>query len=253
VFAFASAAQPLLYFWRNGSLTTKTMNSTSSVAAAGNFIIYTTPPNGLYRQDVSNGAEVLVSSSSGSDANSVSENGDVAYRNSSNDIVRFRDGTNTIISDNPVDWWNNFPLTDGTNIVFFRLQTGVSDIMLFDGTALNFLASTPTTTGIQVSPHYDYEVNAGWTAFTKVDASGFAQVWTRSPSGVLRAVSTFATSSRIRALGTDGSVVFDTGVDRYLASATGSPTRISGANGSVVWRSAHFIMMLGNEAFTVSP
>ncbi|PYO08463.1 MAG: hypothetical protein DMD30_08230 [Gemmatimonadetes bacterium] len=255
-FAVASGGPPYaqLYVWLNGSLTSKTLNSTSSVAAAGDFIIYTTSPDGLYRQDVSNGAEVLISNSSGNTENSVGENGDVAYWNLSHDVLRFRGGSNTnITSDNGVNWLNVYPLTDGTNIVFLRRPTGVYDgaeIWLFDGTALSMLAPFRS---IQVLPHSDYEVNGGWTAFTKADASGFAQVWTRSPSGVLRAVSAFATSSRIRALGTDGSVVFDTDVDRYFASATGSPTRISASNGSVVWRSGHFIMMLGNAAFTVSP
>jgi hypothetical protein len=255
-FAVASGGPPYaqLYVWRNGSLTSKTLNSTSSVAAAGDFIIYTTPPEGLYRQDVSNGAEVLISSSSANSENSVGENGDVAYANSSYDVIRFRAGTNTnITSDNGVNWWNFAPLTDGTNIVFLRRPPSVvfaEEIWLFDGTALSMLAASR---GSNVLPLYDYEVNGGWTAFTKADASGFAQVWTRSPSGVLRAVSAFATSSRIRALGTDGSVVFDSDVDRYFASATGSPTRMSASNGSVVWRSGHFIMMLGNAAFTVSP
>jgi hypothetical protein len=253
-FAVASSSSGQFYVWRNGSLTSKTLNSTSSVAAAGDFIIYTTSPDGLYRQDVSNGAEVLISSSSGNSENSVGENGDVAYWNLSHDVVRFRGGTNTnITSDNGVNWLNINPLTDGTNIVFLRRPTGVlygAEVWFFDGTALSMLAPFRS---IEVLPHYDYEVNGGWTAFTKVDASGFAQVWTRAPSGVLRAVSAFGTSSRIRALGTDGSVVFDNGLDRYFASATGSPTRISASNGSVVWRSGHLIMMLGNAAFTVSP
>ena len=164
---------------------------------------------------------MLISNSSGNTENSVGENGDVAYWNLSHDVLRFRGGSNTnITSDNGVNWLNVYPLTDGTNIVFLRRPTGVYDgaeIWLFDGTALSMLAPFRS---IQVLPHSDYEVNGGWTAFTKADASGFAQVWTRSPLGVLRAVSAFGTSSRIRALGSDGSVVFDTGLDRYFASAT---------------------------------
>jgi hypothetical protein len=259
-FSISSGSAPYaqLYIWRDGSLTSKSLNSTTSLAAGGDFIIYTAPPNGslLYQQDVTNGTEVLISNNASNSDNSVIENGDVVYWNSSYDVVRFRAGTNTnITSDGGVGWWNIDPVTDGTNIVFRRnpenvLTRSQAEIWLFDGTALTMLAPSR---GYDVGPLFDYKVNSGWIAFTKTDASGFAQVWTRSPSGVLRAVSAFGTSSRIRALGSDGAVVFDNRNDFYYASATGSPVRISASNGTVVWKAGHFIVMLGNAAFTVSP
>jgi hypothetical protein len=239
-------------------LTTKAINSNSSLAAAGNYIIYGGPGGGygpLYRTDVTSGEEVRIATNAGNTDNSVAENGDVAYWNSSYDIVRYRAGISTpVTSDDDTQYWNTYPLTDGTNIVFRHHTPCCAGsrmaIWLFDGTSLSELA--PATRS-EISPLQDYAVNGGWTAFTKTDASLRAQVWTRSPSGVLRAVSALATSSTIRGVGSDGSVIFDNGGDRYFATSTGAPGRIASSLGQVVWRDGRFLILVGNSAFTVVP
>ena len=45
----------------------------------------------------------------------------------------------------------------------------------------------------------------------------------------------------------------DTAIFRREVTLDAVVAGISAANGSVVWRSGHFIMLLGNEAFTVAP
>jgi hypothetical protein len=60
-------------------------------------------------------------------------------------------------------------------------------------------------------------LNEGWLAFTKNDIAGASQVWTRSPTGTLRQVSIFGSSSTIDAIGSDGSMVFFNGGSRYYA------------------------------------
>src|SRR5690349_17476587 len=73
------------------------------------------------------------------------------------------------------------------------------------------------------APHSDYEANAGWVAFTRLDAGGALQIWTRSPAGVIARVTSFGTSSRIDALGPDGTVVFTNGSRRYVVPPGGTP------------------------------
>jgi hypothetical protein len=206
--------------------------------------------------DVVTGAEVLVASSAGNTENDVSENGDVVYWNGSYDIFRYRTSAITpITSDDDAVRWNTYPVTDGINVVFRRhppccATTQPMEIWMFDGSSLSMLAPAAHS---DVSPRTNYAVNAGWTAFTRDDASANAQIWTRSRTGTLRAVSDFTTSSTIAALGSDGSVVFDNPNGRYLASPSGAPIRVGSTSGTVAWDHDHFVVLLGNSAFTVTP
>jgi hypothetical protein len=258
VFATSVSAAPYaqLYLWRNGSLTTKALSATSTLAASGNYVIYNVPPGlsgTLYRTDVSSGSDVKIDTTAGNTSNSVSDNGDVAFWTTAGEIVRYRNGTKTSITSDGGSILNFYPLTDGTNIVFRRSPPGLPaqfEIWLFDGSTLSMLA--PSRTGDPQSVT-DYVVNGGWTAFTKDDGAGSSQVWTRSPAGTLQAVAGSGPSPKIRALGTDGSVVFDSGIDRYYVGSAGTPTRISSSNGAVVWDSGHFVMILGSTALTVNP
>jgi hypothetical protein len=257
--SFPTAPYAQLYVWRNGSLTTRNLASGSSLAASGNYATYPVPPNPwgpLYRMDVVTGAEVLVTSSASNSEGDVSENGDVVYYNGSYDILRYRGSVTTpITSDDDAVRWNLDPVSDGINVVFRRRPPCCSDtypteIWMFDGSSLSMLAPVAHW---EANPRTNYAVNAGWTAFTKDDASANAQIWTRSPTGTLRVVSDFATSSRIAALGSDGSVVFDNPNGRYLAGPSSAPIRIGSSNGTVAWDQDHFVVLLGNSAFRVTP
>ena len=248
-----------LYVWRNGTLTTNSLNSDASLAASGNFIIYNTPS--LHRTDVTTGTDVLIDSDVGNWQNDVSENGDVAYWTASTyDIVRDRGGVKTAVTSGDTQMRHSYPLTDGVNIVY-RRGPAIGDrnleLWIYAGNALTMLAGA---TQRLITPYRDYEVNGGWTAFTKDDASGHAQIWTRSPTGTLRAVSPTGSTSVIQGLGTDGTVIYDNGSDRYLATSTGAPTRISTAtpayvdgDAPVVWRDGRFLVLVANGAFAITP
>jgi hypothetical protein len=254
--ASTSPYAPLLYLWSNGSLTTKALTTTSSLAASGNYVIYNMPPGlvgALYRTDVTSGSEIKIDSTASNTNNSVSENGDVAFWAPPGEIVRYRNGAKTSITSDGGSPLNFYPLTDGTNIVFLRSPSGNPnqfEIWLYDGSTLSMLA--PSRTG---DPHSvtDYVVNGGWTAFTKDDGAGGFQVWTRAPAGALQAVPGSGSSPKIRALGPDGSVIFDSGINRYYAAPGGTPTRVSSIHGTAVWDSGHFVMILGSTALTVNP
>jgi hypothetical protein len=238
----------LLHLWRSGTGITKELNSTS-LAASGPYVIYTTPSapfSQLYRTDITNGTDLLIASSAAITMNSLGENGDVAYDNSSYVITRYRGSTNTAISDGS----GGNPVTDGVNIAFTRgspcCTSSHAELWLFDGTSSIMLAES------EVVPPAA-QMNGGWTAFTKPDASLQWQIWTRSPTGALQQVSAIGTSSSISGVGADGSVIFDNGNNRYLAGPGSSPARIGSSLGSVVWRNGRFLVLIGNSAFTITP
>jgi hypothetical protein len=196
-----------------------------------------------------------IAAASGNTENDVADNGDVAYWTATYNVLRYRSGTTTAVtSDGGTTRWNTYPLTDGVNVVFRRHPpccppTATSEIALYDGSTVTLLAA-----GVRdVLPGNDYEVNAGWTAFTKPDVSGSWQVWTRSPTGALRQVSIFGSTSIIRALAPDGSVVFDNGANRYHAGPARAPVRVGSAQGFVRWRDNRFVSFIGTEAFAIVP
>ena len=249
-----------LYVWRNGTLTTKTLQ-VASIAASGNYVIYHTPS--LHRIDVTTGADILVASDDGNTDNDVAANGDVAYWNTSYDIVRYRNGTKTVVaSQDSSPGAYSYPVTDGINIVFRRaasLPSANNEIWLFDGSSMSLSMLSPAGSH-DVQPHREYAVNGGWTAFTKEDASGNSQVWSRSPAGVLRTVSPEGSPSLLQAIGSDGSIVFANNQDRYVAGPTSPPVRIGPATpsslingGPVFWRNGTFVILLENGAFTLTP
>jgi hypothetical protein len=254
--SFSAAPYAQLYLWRNGSMTTKALSSASSLAASGNYAIYNLQgvSNGtLYRTDVVGGSDVLIDTTAGNNGNSVSENGDVAFWATPGEIIRYRNGAKTNITSDGGSIFNFYPLTDGTNIVFRRSPPGNPnqfEIWLSDGSTLSMLAPSRNGDAQSVT---DYVVNGGWTAFTKDDGAGGFQVWTRSPAGALQAVPGSGSSPKIRALAPNGSLIFDSGVNRYYAAPGGMPTRVSSFHGTVVWDSDHFVMILGSTALTVNP
>jgi len=256
---FASDA---LYVWQNGSLTRKTIPN-FALAASGNYVIYQTPS--LYRFDVTTGADILVASDDGNTENDVATNGDVAYWNNSYEIVRYRNGVKDTVagSNGNLPGYNSYPLTDGINIVFRHtasLPATNNELWLFDGSSSSLSMLSPAGAR-DVQPHSNYAVNGGWTAFTKDDASGNSQVWTRSPAGVLRAVSPEGTPSVFQAIGPDGTVIFNSNGDRYAAGPTSPPVRISAGSpapgttgaGPVFWRNGTFVVVVENGAFTLTP
>jgi len=200
--------------------------------------------------NVMTGIDSMIAASSGNTDNSVASNGYVAYWANSNYNVRwFQNGTTINVTNDGGSPMNIYPVTDGINVVFQKKVSAAGssgEIWMFDGSQLTLLA--PTSSGTK-----PYLANNGWVAFTKADNGGLFQVWTRSPTGTLRAVSSLGASSSLNALGSDGSVVFQSGSDRYHATTAGAPAKISTALGTVVWRDSAFITLLGNSAFTIVP
>ncbi|MFL5618817.1 MAG: hypothetical protein ACJ79A_10565 [Gemmatimonadaceae bacterium] len=253
------APDRLLHIWRNGALTSPIDRSAVGLAASGDFVVYegfvesSIADVSVYRLNVQTGVEERVADAVPIDTElDVARNGDVVYRGL-NGVARYRDGVNSLIAPDGPTSFNTSPVTDGGNVVFQRRSSGsaVIELWLFDGTSLSSLSAL-SSAAAQVT-RSDYAVNAGWTAFSKNDASIVRQVWTRSPAGVQRVVSTFGSSAAIEAVAPDGSVVFTSADVRYFARPSEPPVRIGKAWGTALWRDGRFVVLLGNAAFAVEP
>jgi len=251
-----------LYVLRDGVLTQVAARSAESLDASGDYIIYsgvvgneTINYTSLYRLNVRTGVEDLVDDDAGRVPQDVADNGDVVF-NDPNGIGWYRSGVSTRVTNatQTASSVDEDPSTDGTNVVFRRqgydgaTAAITSELWLSDGSSSSLLSTLNGT-----ASRRDYAVNGGWTAFTKADASLVLQVWTRSPTGVLRAASAFGSSSGIDAIAPDGSVVFTNVNGRYLATPSGTVTRIGSRNGVARWRDGRFVVLLGNSAFAVVP
>lgn len=80
----------------------------------------------------------------------------------------------------------------------------------------------------ELSTEASFRANNGWIAFVRRDADEIVQLWTRSPSGVVRKHTAGRAPPVIEALGPGGEVVFTAGGRRYLvtAAASGEPVDI---------------------------
>lgn len=254
----SGTAWPNLYDWRNGALNTSAgLNASSSLDVNGDFAIYVLGTGSattvLHRRDFTTGNDIVIASDVGNTENSVAPNGDVAYWRYDYDVYWYHGGVVTrLTADDDNVFWNTYPVTDGTSVVFSRsgpTTRGPYSIMRGDGASLVQLATVTE----QPYPGRDYTANNGWIAFLKVDAGGTLQVWTRAPDGTLRQVSQFGVPSRIDALADDGSVVFTSGTTRYYAGPTGGITPVGSSLGIVIWRDHSFVLLIGRSAFQISP
>jgi hypothetical protein len=237
-----------LYDWRNGSLLT-TVNTRPSLNVAGRYAVFGSG-GGNFRRDLDTGAELTIATGvSSSTSLSVAANGDVVYDNA-NSVYRYRNGQTSQIS--PADsLLSVLPITDGVNVAYRRETTACSNclfgIALYDGSVTTTLVppSQPPTP----QPRDHYTVRNGWAAFIRNNPDRSQELWTRSPTGVLRSVVTSSSDLRIEELGDDGAVVGFLQGRRFLALPGGAPRIITGGSGSVVWRDGDFHLLLGRTVW----
>jgi hypothetical protein len=218
---------------------------------AGNWAIWKEP--GLIRRDLAAGTNVSLSASTNYE-NGVAPNGDVVFTGPGREIYRFHNGGATqLTADLDTAHWNLKPVTDGTNVVFFRTdQRGsttaeLGRIALWKGGTITTLS---TLTG-DYRPHRDYEAAGGWIAYTVVDGGGLKQVRTRAPDGTDRLATSTGSSSTIVALNGDGSLVYGNNLGLYVIRApyTGPPTRLGANWFRVKFVDAQLLLFLGNSVF----
>jgi hypothetical protein len=103
-------------------------------------------------------------------------------------------------------------------------------------------------------PPTHYEAAGGWVAYAVMDGGGATQLRVRAPDGTIRQVTSFGTSSLIRALGPDGTLVYANAGSAYALRApfTGVRTRLGTDWFRARFRGAELQLFLGNTVFHAS-
>jgi hypothetical protein len=230
-------AAPTLFKWDGTTLTQRQLGI--FFAFAGRYMLYRT--GGAYlRHDLETGAEVQLPIPYGVGEVGLAANGDVVYVDglftNSTALFRWRNGDSVrIYTGRPRN-----PITDGTNVVF---SEALASLKLVSASGVEELSPAAGM----------YAVQSGWTAYTRGDVAGIRQVWTRSPSGIHRQVSTVGNFATIEALGADGTVVFVSGGKRYYASSSAAPVQLSTALGRTLWRNNRMVILIGRSVFALVP
>jgi hypothetical protein len=222
-----------VYDWNRGTLhDLGPLNADLEVEGA--WAIWNNGPT-LYRRDLNAASTVTVHGNTINNRNDVTASGVVVFGTGaaasaadSYEIFRY-DGSATtpLTSDADGEFWNLFPLTDGTSVVFVK-----RDSRRFGEFLTLWRGGTETLlTGERANqvPRIHYDVNGGWVAWIEPDAGGVTQVHTRAPDGTERVITGFGGGKELRALGPDGTVVYGDGTWMYAFRApyNGAPVRIA--------------------------
>jgi hypothetical protein len=129
------------------------------------------------------------------------------------------------------------PRSDGTNVVYAAQTSGISNeyrLMVHTPAGEDTLA-----TGLVERPggfDNDYDAEAGWVVFTVDHGHQIPrQVWARSPSGEVRRITPWATSSYLVGMGPDGQVLLTHDGRWHLARTPFSPLVDIGTIASGTW------------------
>ena len=239
--------------WRGGTATDLGgLRGILTIRAAGDYVVYS-GTNALVRRDVVSATDVNLPAAA-TVGNDVAANGDVAHSVAATySVYRYHAGVDSLIAPgNYPAMRNRSPVTDGVNVVFEKYDYAHDTyaIVMVNDSGLTELS--PPRSSPQLRDE-DYAVNNGWIAFTRADATGAFQVWTRSPSGQLRQASTFSGSSSISALGDDGTVIIVNGARRYAIAPGGGAQDVMTAFGRVIWREGAFVALMNGSVLTLTP
>ncbi|HUR94499.1 MAG TPA: hypothetical protein VMY76_07935 [Gemmatimonadales bacterium] len=247
--------------WRNG--VTTNLGGVFEVRVAGQFAIWEVGDLGnvfvspLMRRDLGSGSTMLIADDAGNTQQSVAADGDVAYWTNTFGVWWYQDGTGAE-QISPPDGVNTYPVTDGEQVIYRRApqlgDAGPWEIIRQDGAGATVLAA-----GIPAEPipGADYAVNGGWAAFRRAGSGGQLQIWTRSPAGEERQVTTFGTSSELRGIGPAGEVLF-------ASAAAASELQLSrppydapsvpvGGAGEFHFLDGELVKTVGTTLFSITP
>jgi len=105
-----------------------------------------------------------------------------------------------------------YPVSDGHIVVFFVDDALYNyDIYLFDGTKTTFISSIQVESQFAgpITDHYPYyQISGRYLVYTKQDAGGIWQLWSRDSAGTTKQVTYFNTSSYLRGPNPKGDVFF---------------------------------------------
>jgi len=243
-----------VYDWRDNVLVDLGHpNSFYSLKVKGNYAIWNQQPL-LFLLDLISGISTTISNDAGNTHNDVASNGDVAYwQVSPYQIFRYSGGVTTQLT-NDATLWNTYPLTDGVNVIY-RKHTPCCDNQTFAislYTASGELTLAPARSQ-EPYPGTGYQVNNGWAAFTIPGVDGVLQVWLRSPAGDLTQESFFGMSSRIKALGPNGDLLWVTANRTYFDTPGAMPVDIGSSLCKPFYQDGQWYGTIGRSLFRIEP
>lgn len=240
--------------WRDGQVVELgTLDSSNSIQVAGEYAIWNSPT--LYLRNLTTGTTKLISSA-GNWMNCVTPTGEVVFWAGSDleyRIYRYRDGQITQLTDK-AGTRDVYPLTDGKNVVFFRLRGPVSqptsEIVLWTESGETVLASSTDNTNRR-----GFLVNNGWIAYPKPSGTGAFPVWLRSPSGQEVQKSFLQAPTFADSLGPTGEMTFASysAARRYMPLPGQPPIEISTQLGRSFWQSGKLFIAIGRSLFQYAP
>lgn len=240
--------------WRGGA-TVQALgfaNAFDSLVVSGDYAIWS-EGSSLFRYVVSSQTKTLVTASPViNNNNDVAANGDVAYGTQTDfQIFRYRAGVNTPLTSGTA-LRSTYPRTDGINVVYRRSTPTATDwaIALHDGTLETILDPLQP---IEPQPDSAYQVEGGWTAYTRRAMDGTRQVWIRSPAGVSTQLSSTSGSSFVDSVSGAGRVTFIFNSRRYLASVGQPSVEVSSLLGKVFWENDSPLVAIGRSLFRIGP
>jgi hypothetical protein len=135
---------------------------------------------------------------------------------------------------------------------------GVSQqIAIHDGTNETLIGPSVTPPDIAVSGSEIIKVNHGWVAFVLPDSYGvLAELWRRSPSGVVERLAKTSAELQLEGLGDDGSVIYRVdwipANERSYVSPSGRTTWIGHGLGRAFFSQGNWYILIGRSLFQLS-
>jgi hypothetical protein len=232
-----------LFEYRDGTLALL-VNMYSGPGMEGDWATWSTG-SAIIRRDLAAGTNTTIVDAGG--FGEPGADGDVAYRLDDGTAGLYQNGTHTPLTFDGFNTSQIFLQTDGVNVTWttfsptqnaasIYLDRPVDDLRLATGQAL-YAA-----------------LNGGWIAYN----TGISPVMRRSPAGITQQVSTTPAANRLRALGPDGSLVYQypTPDGRYfLVAPDGSLADVGAANGAdrIEWRVDRFLLINGGSVYELRP
>lgn len=252
-----------VYEWRDGQLfDLGATDSSSSLQVNGGYAIWTRPTLMVLRDLVSaTNTDIYIPGTIGNNGNALLPNGEIVcwvyISTGISHLYRYRNGQITQLT-NKDKGQDVYPVSDGKNIVFRRINGQNFDIVLLNESGETVLA---TLTGGYSPAGSFYQVNNGRVAYTKPGANGGLQVWLRSAAGQDVQQSFFQAATFPDALGPNGElsvITLDNKISndqwkRYLPLAGQLPVTVGAWPGQAYWRDGQLFIILGGSILQYTP
>jgi PKD repeat protein len=239
-----------LYLWLQGSLTDLGYpESEASLAVSGSYAIWNQSSN-LYRINTTTGVSAPVASDTGNYANSVAPDGTVVFWTTTYQIIKDNAGQQTALTTDPSQW-HTYPLTDGNTVVYRQHDPappgGNYAIAMTTGGGPLLLTARRSR---EPTPGLDYQVAAGWVAYTDLGNLQQLLVFARSPQGVITRHTDLSSDSRIDRLADNGEVMVINGDQRFFSRGSGM-VAVSSREGRAYWFSGAWYVAIGRVLLAV--